>query len=429
MPGGRGGQVRVRDPRRGDARPQPVAGELLGLLHPCSTRAGRGLHGRHVRAPHRTRRRLPRHARPGRHEPRHGHRRRLPGPRAARRAHRPGRPRADAQGVPSVHRPRRAVPAHHQVERARREPGDHPRGRAQGLQGGRVREARRHAPRAARGRHGRAGRRRAAAAPPAGRARARGPRAAQGRRPHPQRHQPRGPGRQRRRARRRARPRCASSAARPASPWPRRSWARALLDYTDPKALGTVGLQSRDYAMAGFEDADVVIAIGYDLVEHAPDALEPAARQEDRRASTRRPAEIDEYFTPEVELVGDIYHVLTRLAEECRDVPHSGGSQRLRDVVLGRFEQAKDDDAFPMQPPRALWEIRQALGREDILISRRGAAQALDRPHVPGPRAQHRAHRQRPCGHGLRAAVRGRGQARAPGPQGGRPSTATAASS
>ena len=54
--------------------------------------------------------------------------------------------------------------------------------------------------------------------------------------------------------------------------------------------------------------------------------------------------------------------MLTRLAEECRDVPHSGGSQRLRDVVLGRFEQAKDDDAFPMQPPRALWEIRQALG-------------------------------------------------------------------
>jgi acetolactate synthase-1/2/3 large subunit len=81
------------------------------------------------------------------------------------------------------------------------------------------------------------------------------------------------------------------------------------------------------------------------------------------------PAEIDEYFIPEVELTGDIYHVLTRLGEECRHVPHQGGSTRLRDVVLGRFEQARDDDAFPVQPPRALYEIRQALGREDILIS------------------------------------------------------------
>jgi acetolactate synthase I/II/III large subunit len=143
---------------------------------------------------------------------------------------------------------------------------------------------------------------------------------------------------------------------------------KGLLDYTDPKALGTVGLQSRDYAMAGFEDADVVLAIGYDLVEHSPRFWNPR-RDKKIVVIDSEAAEIDEYFTPEVELVGDIYHVLTRLAEECRDVPHSGGSQRLREVVLGRFEAAKDDDQFPMQPPRALWEIRRALRRDDILIS------------------------------------------------------------
>jgi acetolactate synthase-1/2/3 large subunit len=143
---------------------------------------------------------------------------------------------------------------------------------------------------------------------------------------------------------------------------------KGVVDYEDAKALGTVGLQARDYAMAGFEDADVVIAIGYDLVEHAPKHWNPR-RDKTIIVIDSEPAEIDEYFTAEVELVGDIYHVLTRLAEECRDVPHSGGSQRLRDVVLGRFEAARNDDAFPMQPPRALWEIRRALGREDILIS------------------------------------------------------------
>ena len=143
---------------------------------------------------------------------------------------------------------------------------------------------------------------------------------------------------------------------------------KGAMDYTDPNALGTVGLQSRDYAMAGFEDADVVITIGYDLVEHAPKHWNPK-RDKKIVVVDSVPAEIDAYFTPEVELVGDIYHVLTRLAEECRDVPHSGGSQRLRDVVLGRFEAARDDNQFPMQPPRALYEIRRALGREDILIS------------------------------------------------------------
>src|SRR3712207_9532206 len=39
------------------------------------------------------------------------------------------------------------------------------------------------------------------------------------------------------------------------------------------------------------------------------------------------------------------------------------------EVVLGRLERAKEDNQFPMQPPRALYEIRRVLGREDILIS------------------------------------------------------------
>ena len=143
---------------------------------------------------------------------------------------------------------------------------------------------------------------------------------------------------------------------------------KGLLPYDNPKALGSVGLQSGDYNMAGFEDADVVLAIGYDLVEHSPEHWNP---KRDKRiiCIDSIPAEIDEYFMPDVELVGDLYSILARLAEECRHVPHQGGSTRLRDVVLGRFEAAKDDDSFPLQPPRALWEIRQALDRDDILIS------------------------------------------------------------
>jgi acetolactate synthase I/II/III large subunit len=143
---------------------------------------------------------------------------------------------------------------------------------------------------------------------------------------------------------------------------------KGLLPPDSPNALGSVGLQAGDYDMAGFDEADVVLAIGYDLVEQSPETWNP---KRDKRVICidSEPAETDAYFMPEVELVGDIYHVLARLGEECRHVPHQGGSAKLREVVLGRFEQARDDDSFPMQPPRALWEIRQALGRDDILIS------------------------------------------------------------
>ncbi len=144
--------------------------------------------------------------------------------------------------------------------------------------------------------------------------------------------------------------------------------AKGLLDYEDPHALGTVGLQSRDYAMAGFEDADVVIAIGYDLVEHSPEHWNPRA---DKRIIVidSVAAEIDEFYIPEVELIGDIAHVLSRLAAGCHRVSTSSGSTRLRDVVLGALAEARGDEHFPMCPPRVLLDIRHALGRDDLLVS------------------------------------------------------------
>src|SRR4029453_5503396 len=109
---------------------------------------------------------------------------------------------------------------------------------------------------------------------------------------------------------------------------------KGLLPPDNSKALGSVGLQSGDYSMAGFEEADLVLAIGYDLVEHSPEHWNPN-RDKQIICIDSVPAEIDEYFIPEVELIGDIYHALTRLGEEGRHVPHQGGSTRLRDVVLG----------------------------------------------------------------------------------------------
>jgi acetolactate synthase I/II/III large subunit len=145
--------------------------------------------------------------------------------------------------------------------------------------------------------------------------------------------------------------------------------AKGLIDYEDPKALGTVGLQTRDYEMAGFEHADLVIAIGYDLVEHAPSHWNPNG---DKRIIMidSVAAEIDENFIPEVELVGDIAHVLARLAAGTnRAATVVDGGRRLRELVLGALREARDDHHFPVRPPKVLYDIREALGPRDMLVS------------------------------------------------------------
>jgi acetolactate synthase I/II/III large subunit len=147
--------------------------------------------------------------------------------------------------------------------------------------------------------------------------------------------------------------------------------AKGLLDYEDPHALGTVGLQARDYELAGFDDADVVIAVGYDLVEHKPEHWNPHANKKIVVIDTVA-AEIDEFFMPEVELIGDIAHVLARLAAGCsrKDASAGGdGSDRLRGLVFGALRAAREDEQFPMRPPRVLSDIRQALRPSDLLVS------------------------------------------------------------
>ncbi len=147
--------------------------------------------------------------------------------------------------------------------------------------------------------------------------------------------------------------------------------AKGLLDYENPYAAGTVGLQARDYEMAGFEDADVVIAVGYDLVEHAPEHWNPRGTKKIIVVDSVA-AEIDEYYLPAVELIGDIAQVLARLATSCaRAATSADGAMPsgLRNVTLRALNEAQEDDHFPMRPPRVLWDIRTALGREDILVS------------------------------------------------------------
>jgi acetolactate synthase-1/2/3 large subunit len=146
---------------------------------------------------------------------------------------------------------------------------------------------------------------------------------------------------------------------------------KGLVDYEDERFVGTVGLQERDYALAGFEDADVVITVGYDLVEHAPVNWNP---RRDKRivCIDTTSVEVDEHFVTEADLIGDMEVILTRLAEACGPVvaPETEAtSSRLNEIVLSYFEAGRSDDSFPVKPPRALWDIRQALGREDMLIS------------------------------------------------------------
>jgi acetolactate synthase I/II/III large subunit len=139
----------------------------------------------------------------------------------------------------------------------------------------------------------------------------------------------------------------------------------------NPRALGSVGLQAKDYVNCGFESADVIICIGYDLVEYHPYLWHPTRDRTLIHIDTV-PAEVDAYYSLCCSVVGDIKHSLMRIGELA--TPHTGHSLRsLRDALIREMSSCRDDDGVPLKPQKIIWELRTALDLEDIVICDVGA--------------------------------------------------------
>ena len=152
VPRERGRAVRVRAPGGGEPPPDRRARRLADPVRHHARRAGRRVHGRHLRRADRQGGRLHGDAGPGGDQPAARRGRRAARLASARGDHRAGGPRSPLQGVASGRRPRVPVPARDEMGRH----GDAARRRArdgaEGVQAGRDRAAGRHVPDPARGR-------------------------------------------------------------------------------------------------------------------------------------------------------------------------------------------------------------------------------------------------------------------------------------
>ena len=147
--------------------------------------------------------------------------------------------------------------------------------------------------------------------------------------------------------------------------------AKGVIPFKHPMALGSAGLQANDYVSCGFSKADVIICIGYDLVEYHPYLWHPT---KDRTIIhiDQSPAEVDAYYSVNIGVVGDIKHSLLRIMNIAS--PHTGSAMRgLRNALIEEMNQHKDDDSIPMKPQKIIWDLRTAMELEGIAISDVGA--------------------------------------------------------
>ncbi len=147
---------------------------------------------------------------------------------------------------------------------------------------------------------------------------------------------------------------------------------KGVLRDDHPLSLLTCGLQARDYVSCGFDRADVVIAVGYDLVEYAPERWNPEGDKTIVHVD-QLPAEVDQHYIVGVGVLGDISMALERIAERAQPCQADGYVRGLRQVIVQERDRFQDDTAFPMKPQRVLGDLRTVLGSADILVSDVGA--------------------------------------------------------
>ena len=147
--------------------------------------------------------------------------------------------------------------------------------------------------------------------------------------------------------------------------------AKGAIPFSHELSLGTIGLKAKDWISFGFEKADVVICIGYDMVEYHPEQWNPDCCKLIVHIDIS-PAEVDEHYIVEAGVLGDLGEALRAIAWKAR--PRKGYPlQPLRQAIVREMAQDAEDDAFPVKPQRIVWELRKALDAEDILISDVGA--------------------------------------------------------
>jgi len=153
--------------------------------------------------------------------------------------------------------------------------------------------------------------------------------------------------------------------------------AKGCVDMDADYCLYTIGLGSKDRGSLAIDDADLVITLGFDMVEYQPQLWNPQGGKKIIHADFLA-AEIDAHYHPDVELIGDLAHALWMLNERVAASDALSfdldGQKKTRAAMAADFAEYQDDKTDgSIRPQKALWDARQVMGPQDILLSDVGA--------------------------------------------------------
>src|SRR5215467_6717390 len=160
--------------------------------------------------------------------------------------------------------------------------------------------------------------------------------------------------------------------------------AKGVISDKSERHLQSIGIKEADHAQIAMREADLVIAIGYDLVEYNPKNWNGHLDKKIIHIDFTL-AEVDTYYPPTIEIAADIEYTIDALLHELEqnkkespnlDFPRSDVPlifRKIKEDVVFRVHRYIDDFSYPIKPEKLVTDVRSVFDEEDIVISDVGA--------------------------------------------------------
>ena len=142
---------------------------------------------------------------------------------------------------------------------------------------------------------------------------------------------------------------------------------KGVIDERHPLFLGTAALSANDFLHNAIDHADLIINVGHDVIEKPPFFMEEG--KQDVIHINFFPAEVDDVYFPQLNVVGDIAHSIHHLTElvDPMDTWDFSYFMRVKTEVDSHLSKYFEDTRFPMLPQRLVHNIRKRLAEDDIV--------------------------------------------------------------
>ncbi|MEP2669652.1 MAG: acetolactate synthase large subunit [Cyclobacteriaceae bacterium] len=144
---------------------------------------------------------------------------------------------------------------------------------------------------------------------------------------------------------------------------------KGIIDERHPLYLGTAALSANDFVHEAISNADLIINVGHDTIEKPPFFM----HADDQRKVIHVnffPAQVDEVYFPQLNVIGDIANTIIQLTVNLRSKARSWNTEfflGIKGNVSSRLTKYEKDDRFPILPQRLVKIMRDTLPEDGIV--------------------------------------------------------------